>query len=120
MRSWLRVQSSIGGNTGEVNSFVGVDIADVTGGVLNTAKLLEGNHLICFVMEVVKTITPNSLSSLFRIIDVPLKLLTNTVGSALVDITGCPSFSDLTMGGADLQSGLKSQFPGARSSGAAL
>lgn len=41
---------SIGGNTGTVDSFTGVDIADLTGGVLNAATLLEDNNLLCFAM----------------------------------------------------------------------
>ena len=34
---------SIGGNVGTVNSFTGVDLDDVAGGVLNAGKLLESN-----------------------------------------------------------------------------
>ena len=45
---------SIGGNVGTVNSFTGVDLDDVLGGVLNAGQLLEGNNLLCFVLEVVK------------------------------------------------------------------
>ncbi|KAJ3847013.1 hypothetical protein EV368DRAFT_69444 [Lentinula lateritia] len=39
---------SIGGNTGQVNTFTGVDVADLTGGVYNAATLLEGNNFQCF------------------------------------------------------------------------
>jgi hypothetical protein len=41
---------SVGGNTGTVDTFTGVDIADLTGGVLNAATLLESNNLFCFAM----------------------------------------------------------------------
>jgi hypothetical protein len=41
---------SVGGNTGKVDTFTGVHIADLTGGVLNAATLLEDNNLLCFAM----------------------------------------------------------------------
>lgn len=41
----------IGGNTGTVNSFTGVDTGDLTGGVLNTAQLIEGNNGACFFLQ---------------------------------------------------------------------
>ncbi|KAF2813627.1 uncharacterized protein BDZ99DRAFT_557545 [Mytilinidion resinicola] len=68
---------SIGGNTGKVNSFVGLNFDDITGGVLNSASLLEGNSLMCFVLEVVKTFAPNSLATLFKTLATPLELVTD-------------------------------------------
>jgi hypothetical protein len=106
---------SIGGNTGTVNSFTGVDVSDLTGGVLNAGTLLEGNNLLCFVFEVVKTVAPNSLSTLFSVLSVPLKLVTDTIDIALLDIT-CPAFADLTVGGQSFQDGIQSMFPGAKTS----
>jgi hypothetical protein len=41
---------SIGGNTGTVDSFTGVDLADLTGGVFNAETLLKDNNLFCFAM----------------------------------------------------------------------
>lgn len=41
---------SVGGNTGEVDTFTGVDLSNLTGGVFNAATLLEGNNLFCFAM----------------------------------------------------------------------
>ncbi|KAJ4312889.1 hypothetical protein N0V84_009698 [Fusarium piperis] len=103
---------SIGGNLGEVNSYAGVDLSDLTGGVLNLTKLLEGNNLLCFVFQIVKTVAPNSLSTLFRIIEVPLKLLTDALGAAILDLA-CPAFKDLTIGGKSFEEGIQDQFPGA-------
>ena len=104
---------SIGGNLGKVNSYAGVDLSDLTGGVLNLTKLLEGNNLLCFVFEIVKTVAPNSLSTLFKIIEVPLKLVTDTLGAAILDLT-CPAFKDLTVGGKSFEEGIQVQFPGAK------
>ncbi|KAF4970914.1 hypothetical protein FZEAL_9950 [Fusarium zealandicum] len=105
--------ASIGGNLGAVNSYAGVDISDVTGGVLNLAKLLEGNNMLCFVFEVVKTAAPNSLSNLFSLIAAPLELLTDTLGSAILDLA-CPAFKDLTVGGDTFENGIKEKYPGAK------
>lgn len=42
--------NSVGGNTGTVDSFTGVDFANLTGGVFNAETLLEDNNLFCFAM----------------------------------------------------------------------
>lgn len=110
---------SIGGNVGSVNSFTGVDLGDLTGGVLNAAKLLEGNNLLCLVFEVVKTLAPNSLSTLFSTIEAPLQLILDALGTALLNIS-CPAFEDLTVGGTPLQDALGGLFPGANASSSAL
>nr|DAD54583.1 TPA_asm: putative aromatic peroxidase [Fusarium equiseti] len=104
---------SIGGNMGEVNSYAGVDISDITGGVLNLTKLLEGNNLLCFVFEVVKTVSPNSLSGLFSIVVPPLKLITDALGTALLDLS-CPALKDLQVGGESFSKGIQKKFPGAK------
>ncbi|RFU33006.1 heme-thiolate peroxidase, partial [Scytalidium lignicola] len=106
---------SIGGNTGTVNSFTGVDLGNLTGGVFNVETLLEGNNLLCFSFEVVKTLAPNSLSTLFSVLDVPLQLITDTVGSALLNFA-CPALSDLTIGGQSFEKGIQKMFPGAAKS----
>jgi hypothetical protein len=109
---------SIGGNMGEVNSFVGLDFTDLTGGVLDATSILEGNGLVCFVLEVVKTFAPNSLSTLFKVLATPLELITNTVATPILSLA-CPEFKDLQSGGTDILSKLMS-FPGAAKAGSAL
>ncbi|KAK2000999.1 oxidase [Colletotrichum falcatum] len=106
---------SIGGNMGGVNSFAGVDLGDLTGGVMNLAKLLEGNNLLCFVFEVLKTVSPNSLSTVFSIVEKPLSMVTDALGTALVSLS-CPAFKDMQVGGQSLDQGLKARYPGARMS----
>jgi hypothetical protein len=108
----LTLNCSIGGNTGTVNTFTGVDLGDMTGGVLNAASLLDGNNLLCLIFEVVKTLAPDSLSTIFSIIDIPLQLITNTLDAALLNFT-CPALTDLTVGGQSLGAGLQSLYPGA-------
>ncbi|KAF7558013.1 heme-thiolate peroxidase [Cylindrodendrum hubeiense] len=110
---------SIGGNMGKVNSYAGVNPSDVTGGVLNLTEMLQGNNLLCFVFEVVKTVSPNSLSTLFSIIEGPLSLITDTLGASILDLS-CPAFDDLSVGGKSFEKGIKSKFPGAKLAGSVL
>ncbi|KAF4474699.1 oxidase [Fusarium agapanthi] len=103
---------SIRGNMGEVNSYAGVDVSNITGGVLNLTKLLEDNNLLCFVFEIFKTVALNSLSTLFSIIATPLELVTDALGSAVLKLA-YPAFKDLTVGGQDFEDGIKDKFTGA-------
>lgn len=111
--------ANIGGNLGEVNSFAGVDLTNITGGVLNAVSLLEGNNLICFTLEIVKTFVPNSLSGLFKTLEKPLQLVNDALLDPLLDLD-CPAFDELEAGGEDLLEGLLEKFPGAAKSGAAF
>jgi len=111
--------ASIGGNTGTTNSFTLLNIANITSGVLNAETLLEGNNLICFVLQVVKTFSPDSLSSLYATLDEVLGLLTDTLGTALTDLA-CPPFMDLEYGGQPLWEGLLDTYPGPAKAGSAL
>ncbi|ODM14756.1 hypothetical protein SI65_09750 [Aspergillus cristatus] len=110
---------SIGGNTGTVNSFTGVDLSDLTGGVLNLSTLLEKNNLLCFVFEVLKFASPNALSGLYKTLSVPLEMVTKAIAAPLLNMT-CPAFDDLKMGGQDFFSGIQSQYPGANRTGGGL
>ncbi|KAK5625313.1 hypothetical protein RRF57_001029 [Xylaria bambusicola] len=111
---------SIGGNLGEVNSFAGIDIGNITGGIMNVAKLLEGNNLICFALTVLKTFVPSSLTaSIFATLEPLLNFLDDILLHPLLDLS-CPVFADLSLGGTDLWSGLLDRYPGARQSGMAF
>jgi hypothetical protein len=50
---------SIGGNTGTVNSFVGVQPEDVSGGVYNAQSMTQGNNLACFAMQFATQAAPD-------------------------------------------------------------
>ncbi|KAF3003438.1 hypothetical protein E8E13_001966 [Curvularia kusanoi] len=52
---------AIGGNTGEPNTFTGVDLVNLTGGVFDAATLLEGNNLACFAYQVASIGAPDIL-----------------------------------------------------------
>lgn len=110
---------SIGGNVGTVNSFTGVDLDDLTGGVLNAGKLLESNNLICFVLQIVRMASPSYLSNIYATLDKPLKLITKIVSAPLLSLD-CPAWDDLTMKGQPLWEVLEDKFPGAKRSKCAL
>ncbi|KAI3393294.1 hypothetical protein diail_4476 [Diaporthe ilicicola] len=110
---------SVGGNLGRVDTFTGLDLHNVTGGVLNAESLLEGNNLLCFALAIVKTFAPSALAPLFKLLEAPLKLIEDAVAGPLAD-SGCPAYQDLTMGGQDLFAGLANKYPGANMSGSAL
>jgi hypothetical protein len=109
----------IGGNTGEVNTFTGIDISDVTGGVLNAETLLQGNNLICFSLEIAKTLGPNSLSTLYSSLSVPVRLVSDVLVAPLLDLA-CPVFEDLSSNGDSIWETLLATYPGANRSRSAL
>jgi len=110
------LKCSVGGNTGTVNSFTGINPEDLTGGVLNLTTLLEGNNLLCLVFEVLKFASPNALGGLYSTLAGPLEFVTNALSVPLLNLT-CPAFKDLQMGGKPIWEALKDHFPGASKSG---
>jgi hypothetical protein len=110
---------SIGGNTGTVNSFTGVDVGNLTGGVLDAATLLQGNNLLCLAFEVIKTASPNMLSSVWATLAGPLQLLTNALATPLLDLA-CPALADLTLGGQPFWTVLENEYPGAKKANSSL
>ncbi|RMZ70028.1 oxidase [Pyrenophora seminiperda CCB06] len=90
---------NIGGNTGTPNSFAGVDVADLSGGLFNSGSLLEGNNLACILYQTAAQAQPDLLLG-------ALSQLTGIV-SQLVGSLGCPQLQAIDA--AQLQ-----QFPGYR------
>ncbi|KAJ4352941.1 hypothetical protein N0V95_003794 [Ascochyta clinopodiicola] len=110
---------SIGGNTGTVNSFSGLDLQNITSGVLDSASLLENNNLLCLVFELLKTFLPNSLSSLLTILEVPINLVTDVLAAPILSLA-CPAWKDLTQGDKPLWDEIQQKFPGASKAGSSL
>ncbi|PPJ54668.1 hypothetical protein CBER1_06012 [Cercospora berteroae] len=110
---------SIGGNTGEVNSFTGVNLGDPVDGVLNVPRLLEGNNLLCFALEVVNFAAPNYLNNLVSTLAAPLKMLTDAIAAPLLNMS-CPQLGEITRDGKPLWQSLGEEFPGANKSGSAM
>lgn len=72
---------SVGGNTGTVNSFAGVNAADLTGGALNTAQLLSNPAAMsCFLYQaLVESVIPTQLRFLYKDASVVSDLVTSAI-----------------------------------------
>ncbi|KAJ3739986.1 Chloroperoxidase [Lentinula detonsa] len=81
---------SVGGNTGEVDTFTGVDFADLTGGVFNATTLLEGNNLGCFLLQGAVLALPTGVSGLVGVLD----QLEGTV-NPLLKQWNCPQLQEI-------------------------
>ncbi|KAJ3990990.1 hypothetical protein F5050DRAFT_1538035, partial [Lentinula boryana] len=81
---------SVGGNTGQVNTFTGVDFADLTGGVFNATTLLEGNNLGCFLLRGVVLALPMGVLGLVGVLD----QLEDTV-NPLLEEWDCPQLQQI-------------------------
>lgn len=59
---------SVGGNTGKVNSFAGVDAGDITGGAVHTADLLnDPQALACFLYQAgIEEVVPTQVQALYK------------------------------------------------------
>lgn len=55
--------ATVGGNTGTVNSFTGVDLGDITGGVYRTTDLLNPTKFTCFFYQLTLALVPDFLRS---------------------------------------------------------
>jgi hypothetical protein len=55
---------NVGGNTGTVNTFTGLDLNSLTGGAYNALTLLQGDNLMCFAFQAAQQGSPNLLRGL--------------------------------------------------------
>ncbi|KAJ3991347.1 hypothetical protein F5050DRAFT_1217263 [Lentinula boryana] len=92
---------SVGGNTGEVNTFSGVDFADLTGGVFDATTLLKGNNLGCFVLQAAVMALPTGVAGLVKsVLDRLYKVV-----NPLLDEWDCPQLQEIN-------ESLLEKFPG--------
>jgi hypothetical protein len=85
---------SVGGNTGEVNTFTGVDISDLTGGVYNSQNLADGDNAMCFAFQFAQQAAPDLLKGLFSIITGPLSQLNSALASVFTELS-CPQLESI-------------------------
>ena len=78
---------AVGGNMGSVNSFAGVDLSDLTGGVYNLQSLAQGNNAVCLAYTSLLTLTPDILKG--TLVDV-VGAVNNIVGQYIT-----PQFASL-------------------------
>ncbi|KAF7904775.1 hypothetical protein EAF00_002109 [Botryotinia globosa] len=97
---------SVGGNTGTVNSFTGVDLKNLTGGVFDVTTLAEGNNAICFAFQVAQQAAPDILKGLLSNTASALSQLNAAVSAALSGLS-CPQLKSI-------DTSQFAQFPGAK------
>ena len=95
---------SVGGNTGEVNTFTGVDPELLTEGVFTSQNLLVGNNAICFAIEASVMEAPDILSGLYSDVNPAMDALGTAVDAA-TGALGCPQLNAINKGQFN-------QFPG--------
>ena len=79
----------LGGNTGQPNTFTGVDIDDLTGNVFNAQTLLEGNNIICLAFASALQASPDILGGLVGNVLVAVQKLTSALDPILTSLN-CP------------------------------
>lgn len=85
---------AVGGNTGKVNTFTGVNLQNLTGGVYSASNLLQGNNLICFGLEASLQEAPDILSGLYQDTDAAMDALGTAVNKATSGL-GCPKLNQI-------------------------
>jgi len=96
----------VGGNTGKTNSFTGVDLTDLTGGVYNTQNLLQGDNLACFSYQFAQQAAPDLLKGLFSIVTAPLSQLNAAFSKVFAELS-CPKLEAI-------DTSQFAQYPGAK------
>ena len=74
------------GNTCKIDTFVGIDFTDITGGFLNSETLLEGNNAIYLGLELLIEFDPSLIHSLYATITTPPKDITAQLGLATTSL----------------------------------
>ncbi|CZR54569.1 uncharacterized protein PAC_04453 [Phialocephala subalpina] len=81
-----------GGNTGTPNSFVGLDVANLTGGIYNAQDLFEGDNLACFSYSILQEGIPDFASNVVNGLSAVTSLVNKYVGP-LVGGLNCTQIS---------------------------
>ena len=84
----------VGGNIGTVNSFTGVDVSNITGGVFDTTTLLEGNNLGCFAFQLIVQSAPDILQGLISDVAQATQQLTQAIDAASTGLN-CPQLDSV-------------------------
>ena len=88
---------SVGGNTGKVNTFTGIDPGNLTGGVYTGSNILEGNNLICFGLEASLMEAPDLLSGLYSDTNAAMDALGTAIDKATSGL-GCQKLNAINKG----------------------
>jgi len=84
----------VGGNTGKVDTFTGVDLQNVTGGVYDLQTLAQGDNALCFAYQFAQQAAPDILKGLFSSITSPLSQLNSALASVFSELS-CPQLESI-------------------------
>lgn len=84
----------IGGNTGKTNTFTGVDVQSLTGGVYNLQTLAQGNNAACLAFQFAQQAAPDILKGLFSSVTKPLSQLNDALGKVFSELS-CPQLQSI-------------------------
>jgi hypothetical protein len=85
---------SIGGNTGKVNTFTGVDVTNLTGGVYNAETLAQGDNAPCLAYQFAQQASPDLLKGAFSSLTAPLAQLNSAFASVFSELS-CPQLESI-------------------------
>lgn len=83
----------LGGNTNGVNSYAGVDLADLTGGLYNVTHLLDqsGQGGACFFAQLAQAIIPDAAATLLGELSPILNLVNKFIKPIIPSGLNCPT-----------------------------
>jgi hypothetical protein len=98
----------IGGNVNGVNTYAGVDLGDLTGGVFSLSSLLtpNGNNLACFFGAATQAAIPDFASLPLNLIQ-PIRTLLNRFLTPFTGGLSCPQISTFSVSLFDRYPGYK-------------
>lgn len=102
----------IGGNTGKVNTFTGVDLQNLTNGAYNLETLSQGNNGACFLLQASLAGLPDAADPALGAAGSLLGWVTQQLGPTAEKL-GCPQLSSF-------ENTLFNSFPGASYTGTDL
>ena len=85
---------NVGGNTGKVDTFTGVNLENLTGGVYNLKTLAQGDNAACFAFQFQLQAAPDLLKGTFSSITKPLSQLTSALAPVFAKL-GCPQLQSI-------------------------
>ncbi|PQE29907.1 oxidase protein [Rutstroemia sp. NJR-2017a WRK4] len=112
---------SIGGNTNGVNTFTGVNLENLTGGIMNAEYLAQGNNALCFAFQILQEGAPSVVGSIYATAEPVLTFLLDAINLPLTSLA-CrnDAYKQLGINGVDFLKTLKTTYPGAAKSGVFL
>ncbi|KAL8280569.1 hypothetical protein RQP46_006892 [Phenoliferia psychrophenolica] len=109
----------VGGNTGTVNSFAGINVGDVSGGAFNSAVYTDPAKLGCFISQNIQAEAPSFLSNVFQgevlqtVVDLVSTMLVPTLAKGFGDCNGINVKGGNGAKGTPMSS-YASKYPGAK------